>query len=598
MIDRAAAEARSWAELSTDIGALATDAHAAQRLPRLRELESDLHTFGVTDVLASLDDECSPSKAAEAVERAWLSQVLEEIQFADPRISNFDSKRATRLLSEFAEFDRDHLAANPMRLRREVAASVVAAMDAHPSEADILRKEAAKRRRHRSIRRLLADAPHVLTALRPCWTMSPVLVAEMIPMQSSLFDVVIFDEASQIPPAEAISSLARARQAVIAGDSRQLPPTTFFGRESYDHEGVEDDTDFSTGDVESLLDLADVFLRDAMLTWHYRSRDDRLIAFSNKHVYSGSLTTFPGTDAALPVTHHEVEFRALAAANGTRSNPDEARYVAERVLEHARTSPHETLGVIAFGQAHADAIEGELSRLMRDLEDQSLDAFFSEANEERFFVKNIERVQGDERDAIVLSVGYHKDANGRLLYRFGPLNQEGGERRLNVAVTRARSRLALVSSFSHRDMAPERSSARGVELLRQYLEYAHSRCEVLGSAAHDVPLNPFELSVQRGLQRRGIPATPQFAVAGYRVDFACAHPDKPGLMVLLLEADGASYHSGATARDRDRIRQQVLEDKGWSVHRIWSTSWFTDSEAELDKAEEAWREAVSAADAP
>ena len=299
-------------------------------------------------------------------------------------------------------------------------------------------------------------------------------VAEMIPMQSSLFDVVIFDvvifdEASQIPPAEAISSLARARQAVIAGDSRQLPPTTFFGRESYEHEGVEDDTDFSTGDVESLLDLADVFLRDAMLTWHCRSRDDRLIAFSNKHVCSGSLTAFPGTDAAPPVTHHEVEFRALAAANGTRSNPDEARYVAERVLEHARTSPHETLGVIAFGQAHADAIEGELSRLMRDLEDQSLDAFFSEANEERFFVKNIERVQGDERDAIVLSVGYHKDANGRLLYRFGPLNQEGGERRLNVAVTRARSRLALVSSFSHRDMAPDRSSARGAELLRQYL---------------------------------------------------------------------------------------------------------------------------------
>ena len=598
LIDRASAESRSWAELSADIAVLAKDAHAAQRLPRLRELETDLHAFGAADVLASLDDECSPSKAAEAVEHAWLSQVLEDIQFADPRISNFDSNRATRLLSEFAEFDRDHLAANPMRLRRQVAENVVAAMDAHPSEADILRKEAAKRRRHRSIRRLLADAPHVLTALRPCWTMSPVLVAEMIPMQSSLFDVVIFDEASQIPPAEAISSLARARQAVIAGDSRQLPPTTFFGRESYDHEGVEDDTDFSTGDVESLLDLADVFLRDAMLTWHYRSRDDRLIAFSNKHIYSGSLTTFPGTVAAPPVTHHEVEFRALAAANGTRSNPDEARYVAERVLEHARTSPHETLGVIAFGQAHADAIEGELRRLMRDLEDQSLDGFFSEANEERFFVKNIERVQGDERDVIVLSVGYHKDADGRLLYRFGPLNQEGGERRLNVAVTRARSRLALVSSFSHRDMAPDRSSARGVELLRQYLEYAHSRCEVLGSAAHDVPLNPFELSVQRGLQRRGIPATSQFAVAGYRVDFACAHPDKPGLMVLLLEADGASYHSGATARDRDRIRQQVLEDKGWSVHRIWSTSWFTDSEAELDKAEEAWREAVSAADAP
>lgn len=596
LIDATSAISHSWAQLSAEIGALAKDAHVAQRLPRLRELDARLRDAGVNLVLSSLEDGCTPSQAAASVERAWLSQVLEDIKFADPRLPNFDSSRAARLQTEFAELDREHLAVNPMRIRRNVAQTVITAMNAHPMEADIIRKEAAKRRRHRSVRQMLADAPHVLTALRPCWTMSPVLVAEMIPAQSTLFDVVIFDEASQIPPAEAISSLARARQAVIAGDSHQLPPTAFFGREAA--EGETDETDFSISDVESLLDLAVVFLRETMLTWHYRSRDDRLIAFSNRHIYGGSLTTFPGADTAPPVTHHVVDFRAAAAANGTRSNPDEARYVAERVLDHARTSPHETLGVIAFGQAHADAIDGEVRRLLGDLRDPSLEAFLDEANEERWFVKNIERVQGDERDVIMLSVGYHKDANGRLAYRFGPLNQEGGERRLNVAVTRARSRVALVSSFSHHDMAPGRSSARGVELLRQYLEYAASGGQVLGSAAHDVPLNPFELSVQRGLRRRGIPATPQYGVSGYRIDFACAHPDKPGLMVLALEADGASYHSSPTARDRDRLRQQVLEDKGWRVHRIWSTSWFSDSEAELDKAEAAWRAAVAAADGP
>ena len=595
LIDSASAAALSWAELSAEIGALAQDARVAQRLPRLRELDAELRDAGVNLVLSSLGGGCTPRQAASAVERAWLSRVLEDIKFADPRLANFDSSRATRLQTEYAEFDREHLAVNPMRIRRNVAQTVTAAMNQHPTEADIIRKEAVKRRRHRSVRQMLADAPHVLTALRPCWTMSPVLVAEMIPAQSDLFDVVIFDEASQIPPAEAISSLARARQAVIAGDSHQLPPTAFFGREAA--EGETDETEFSISDVESLLDLAVVFLRETMLTWHYRSRDDRLIAFSNRHIYDGSLTTFPGTDKAQPVTHHVVDFRAAAAANGTRSNPDEARYVAERVLDHARTSPHETLGVIAFGQAHADAIYGEVGRLLGDLRDPSLKAFLDEANEERFFVKNIERVQGDERDVIMLSVGYHKDANGRLLYRFGPLNQEGGERRLNVAVTRARSRVALVSSFSHHDMAPGRSSARGVELLRQYLEYAASGGHVLGSAAHDVPLNPFELSVQRGLRRRGIPATPQYGVSGYRIDFACAHPDKPGLMVLALEADGASYHSSATARDRDRLRQQVLEDKGWRVHRIWSTSWFNNAEAELDKTEAAWRAAVADADA-
>ena len=196
--------------------------------------------------------------------------------------------------------------------------------------------------------------------------------------------------------------------------------------------------------------------------------------------------------------------------------------------------------------------------------------------------------------SIILSVGYHKDANGNLPFRFGPILQEGGERRLNVAVTRARLRLTLVSSFSHRDMDPSRSSAKGVDLLRQYLEYAASGGENLGSNVQDVPLNPFELAIKDGLERRGIPVTPQYGVSGYRIDFACAHPDKPGQMVLAIEADGASYHSSPTTRDRDRLRQQVLESKGWRFHRIWSTAWFRDREAELDKAEEAWRRAVEA----
>ena len=252
--------------------------------------------------------------------------------------------------------------------------------------------------------------------------------------------------------------------------------------------------------------------------------------------------------------------------------------------------------MIAFGQHHADNIDNALTRRLSELDDPSLDDFFSEQNEERFFVKNLERVQGDERDVIILSVGYHKDANGNLPYRFGPILQEGGERRLNVAVTRARSRITLVSSFSHRDMDPDRSTARGVILLRQYLEYAASGGENLGADAGDLPLNPFELSIKEGLERRGIPVKPQFGVSGYRIDFACAHPDEPGRMVLAIEADGASYHSTPTARDRDRLRQEVLENKGWRFHRIWSTAWFRDRESELDKAEQAWKQACTAAE--
>ncbi len=583
--------------LAETLDRLASSSDVAQKLPRIRELESGFRIAEVMSLLEQAGNSYPAHMAARAVEHAWLSRVLEDLSFTDPRLSGFDSDRATRVRDEFAQFDRQHLNVAPMRLRRRIAQSVIAAMDAHPEEATLIRTEAGKKRRHLSIRQLLARAPHVLTALRPCWTMSPVLTAEMIPSDANIFDVVVFDEASQIPPAEAIGSLARAPQAVIAGDSRQLPPTAFFGREStHDDDADADEAPIATDDIESLLEVADIFLRDTMLTWHYRSRDDRLIAFSNEHIYGGSLTAFPGSAKECPLTHHLVPFRPHAEVNGTRSNPDEALLVAERVLDHARTSPDETLGVIAFGQAHADAIENALMRELRDLNDPALDEFFSEANDERFFVKNIERVQGDERDAIILSVGYHKDANGRLPYRFGPLNQEGGERRLNVAVTRARSRVDVVSSFGHHDMEPGRSSAKGVELLRQYLQYAATEGRVLGASAHDVPLNPFELSVKEGLERRGIPVTPQYGVSGYRIDFACAHPDKPGQMVLAIEADGATYHSTPTARDADRLRQEVLEGKGWRVHRIWSTSWFNDREAELDKAEAAWRNAVRASD--
>ena len=451
-------------------------------------------------------------------------------------------------------------------------------------------------RRHLSVRRLFARAPHVLSTLRPCWTMSPILAAQIVPANLQVFDTVIFDEASQIPPAESIGSLARAPQAVIAGDSRQLPPTSFFGSITDDEDDDEDDDLLQIEDIESLLDAAGTLLRDQMLQWHYRSRDDRLIAFSNNHIYGGSLTTFPGAIVSTPITHELIPFRPITGVNGTRSNPDEVERIVQLVLEHAHENPDETLGVIAFGQHHADNIENALRRRLSGVHGSTLDEFFSETNEERFFVKNIERVQGDERDNVILSVGYHKDANGNLPYRFGPILQEGGERRLNVAVTRARSRLTLVSSFSHHDMEPSRSSAKGVVLLRQYLEYAASGGENLGSDVSDVPLNPFELSIKDGLERRGIPVTPQYGVSGYRIDFACAHPDEPGRMVLAIEADGASYHSAHTARDRDRLRQQVLEGKGWRFHRIWSTAWFREREAELDKAEEAWKRAVASSD--
>ena len=579
-------------ELAAMLERLAANRNVVANLPRVRELEARFQEGGIESVLTRIGDDIPPEHASHTIEYAWISRVLDDLDFDDQRLSTFESETHSRHREEFAESDRQHLETTSQRVHRLTAEAVIETMNTHPDETALVKREAAKKSRHLSIRQLFGRAPHVLSALRPCWTMSPILAAEMIPAGSQLFDIVIFDEASQIPPAEAIGSLARAPQAVIAGDSRQLPPTSFFGGGGDDDGGDDDDDLALIGNIESLLDVAAALLRDSMLQWHYRSRDDRLIAFSNSHIYHGSLTAFPGALVDSPISHCLIPFRPIMGGTGTRSNPDEVERVVDLVLKHAREHPDETLGVIAFGQHHADNIENMLMRRLGEINDSSLEEFFSETNEERFFVKNIERVQGDERDVIILSVGYHKDANGNLPFHFGPLLQDGGERRLNVAVTRARSRLTLVSSFSHHDMDPGRIKARGVELLRNYLEYAATGGENLGVDLTDTPLNPFELSVMDGLERRGIPVTPQYGVSGYRVDFACAHPDEPGRMVLAIEADGASYHSSPTARDRDRLRQQALEDKEWCFHRIWSTAWFRDREAELDKAEEAYRRAV------
>ena len=587
----------SHADLAVSFKRMASGRTAAANLPRIRELEAKFSSAGIGSLVERVGKDICPENAALTIEHAWLKKVLDDLEFEDRRLPSFDGRAHSRNRDEYAELDRRHLHSTPLRIRRLAAEAIIATMNAHPEETALIKREAAKKRRHLSVRQLFAQAPHVLSTMRPCWTMSPILASEMIPADRRLFDVVVFDEASQIPPAEAIGSLARASQAVVAGDSRQLPPTSFFGQSAEDSDDDDDDNYLSlTADIESLLDVSGILLRDKMLQWHYRSRDDRLIAFSNAHIYGGSLIAFPGAIVDPPVSHCLVPFRPIVGVTGTRSNPDEVERVVELVLEHAQENPQESLGVIAFGQHHADNIDNALMRRLSELDDPSLDVFFSEGNEERFFVKNIERVQGDERDAIILSVGYHKDPNGNLPYRFGPILQEGGERRLNVAVSRARSRLTLVSSFSHRDMDPGRSSARGVVLLRQYLEYAASGGQILGSSVSDVPLNPFELSILDGLVKRGIPVTPQYGVSGYRIDFACAHPEEPGRMVLAIEADGASYHSAPTARDRDRLRQQALEAKGWRFHRIWSTEWFRNREIELDKAEQAWRRAIEKSD--
>ena len=572
----------------------------AARLPQIRELEREFQAAGIAPVIAAIGNGISVAAAPEAVEHCWFKAVWDEMVFADRQLAGFVGDTHNRNREDFATYDRQHLEHSPERIKRVAAERAIDTMNQFGRELDLVKREGAKRSRHLSVRELFRQTPNLLTALRPCWMMSPLQVAELVPVGGNLFDVVIFDEASQIPPAEAIGSLARAPQFIVAGDERQLPPTNFFARTAYDGEEIEEDEDGTrvalTADIESVLDAVKALpVREQMLQWHYRSRDGRLIAFSNTHIYGDALTAFPGTALETPLVFHPMDL-SIVASRSTVSHPEEVEKVVDLVIDHAGNNPEESLGVIAFGIRHANNIEEALRRRLNEVKDPSLDAFFAEGAAEKFFVKNIERVQGDERDVIILSVGYHKADNGNLPYRFGPLNQVGGERRLNVAITRARSRMHLVCAFSHHDMEPGRSNARGVELLRQYLEFAASGGAELGGALSGESLNPFELDVLNRLTARGIPATPQYGVAGYRIDFACAHPEQPGRMVLAIEADGASYHATPTARERDRLRQEVLENLGWRFHRIWSTDWFRNREEAAARAYAAWRQAVELAD--
>jgi very-short-patch-repair endonuclease len=589
---------RSYLRLPADpeplLAELAADRETAWKLPRLYELGTGFDESGLGALLDELARrQATPDLAAAAFDQAWYTTILDRIRVADPRYAAHRGGALDEIASDFRVRDVQHLAANRARVRRAWAQQLREAQDRHPLQARVIRKQAALRRGHLPLRRLVDQAHDVLFALKPCWAASPLIVSQVLPA-ARLFDVVIFDEASQIIPADAIPSIMRGHQIVVAGDDRQLPPTNFFRQigDEADESAEDEDSLVSFGaGFESVLEALRPLLPTWPLAWHYRSRDERLVAFSNTHIYGGALTTFPGVlrDDCL---------RHVVVAQGPEPGQEvsvtaEVEQVVELILEHARVRPHESLGVIALGIKHADRIDTALRGALAA--HPGLEKFFAEDQPEPFFVKNLERVQGDERDAIILSIGYGKHPDGRMRYQWGPLLRDGGERRLNVAATRAKHRLTLVSSFSSHDIDPDRVTKAGARLLADYLEYASSGGTAVGASGAD-ELNPFEADVRDRLAGFGITVVPQYGVGGYRIDFAAAHPQDPDRMVLAIEADGASYRQSGSVRDRDRLRGEHLQRLGWSFHRLWSTNWFYDAKAEVTKLRDAYDRAVAAAD--
>jgi len=325
------------------------------------------------------------------------------------------------------------------------------------------------------------------------------------------------------------------------------------------------------------------------LRWHYRSRHHSLIAVSNREFYDDRLIVFPSPDDGDGSGRFGLSMRHLPETaygrGGTRSNVAEARAVAEAVAEHARTSPDLSLGVAAFSQAQQDAIQTQLERMRP--EHPELRQLESRHPAEPFFVKNLENVQGDERDVIFISVGYGRDADGYLSHSFGPLNSGGGERRLNVLISRAKHRCVVFCNFVHHDIDLQRSQSSGVRTLKTFLKYAQTRELDTPRPSGGEPESPFEEAVYSALVARGHLVHCQVGSAGFRLDFAIADPDQPGRYLLGIECDGAKYHSARSARDRDRLREQVLVARGWRIHRIWGPTWFRDPAGCLDRIDEA-----------
>jgi very-short-patch-repair endonuclease len=573
-------------DLLEKVRALAQDTATPYRISRVCEIERNLHEFGVQKFMDEIHASRRPAEQwIAAFDFAWLTSTLDMAVLSDPDVRAFVGSTHNGYVESFKKLDEKRLDLAAARVRRAHAEHAVAAMNKYPEQESIIRSEAAKSRRHKPLRKIFTEAADVLTAVCPCWMASPLSVCQLIGA-TGIFDYVIFDEASQILPEDAIPSILRGKHVIVAGDNKQLPPTTFFAAADED-----DDSDVDATGYESLLDMMIPFVKGFHLNWHYRSRDESLIAFSNHHVYDDRLVTFPGPGGGPAISHLHVNY--IPASDGQEeSSGGEVNSVVQLVLQHARTAPELTLGVITMGIKHANRIQGALDRELNG--GSELSEFFDTGRQERFFVKNLERVQGDERDVIIISVGYGKDRAGNLPLRFGPILSAGGRRRLNVAATRAKRKVIVVSSFAYSDInSSQVRPGTGLEFLKSYIEYASSGGRLLlNGELTTEPMNEFELDVFEALGSQGITLVPQLGCSKFRIDFAACHPAAPGKYVLAIECDGATYHSSYTARDRDRLRQQQLERLGWTFHRIWSTDWFLRRDEEVQRAVQAFHKAV------
>lgn len=525
----------------------------------------------------------------KSVYQEWINNLYNE----DQKLGRFRRENHEQQIADFRKLDQELIQLTSSRVIEEANSRkprdiLIQAAD---TEASILSKEAAKKRRLMPIRTLMQKIPNLLVKLKPCLLMSPISVSQFLPADAK-FDVVLFDEASQLVPEDAIGAIYRGKTIIVAGDNKQLPPTSFFQKNLLDDKDWDELTDEDIEVFDSILDeCLGIGLPVKTLKWHYRSKHEELIAFSNQQFYDGAMITFPAamaeTDSLGVKLVHVPD--GIYDRGGKRDNHVEAERVADLVFEHFKNYPQKTLGVVTFSIAQMNAVE---EAIYRRLEKQpEYERFFKEDRLEGFFVKNLENVQGDERDVIFFSVGYGYDQQRQITMNFGPLNKPGGERRLNVAVTRAREKVVLITSIKASDINPD-AQALGVQTLRTYLEYAEHGTDSFKSNLSDSDYESALVEdVASEIKKLGYRIILGVGYSGYKIDIGVVDPVNPGCFLMGVECDGATYRSSSSARDRDRLREQVLRQLGWRIHRIWSPAWVSRRDSEIKRLKEALEQA-------
>lgn len=512
---------------------------------------------------------------SQAVEFVFYRSAAEAVLNADPQLRRHSGATHQELRKQFRALDREYL-----ELRREQLASTLAERPcpggnsygpvAELTEYALIARIAGQTRPRIAVRDLVRRAGKAMQALKPCWMMSPMSVAQYLEPGKLKFDIVIMDEASQIRPEEALGGIARGEKAVIVGDQMQLPPTPFFQKLSTGEATDNDEFEEEMKQDSVLEAAAGRFHPSRRLKWHYRSEHASLIAFSNAEFYDNQLVAFPS-----PYYDHPEYGVSLVQTGGiyeAGANLREGGAVVDAAIEFMKSCPNQSLGIVAVNAKQAEFVREELDR--RVALDAVAAAFVQrwEPTLESLFVKNLENVQGDERDVIFISTVYGKDRNGSFYQRFGPINGVYGHRRLNVLFTRAKKRVRVFTSMSPEDIQEE-GKHWGVKVLKGYLQFARDGIAVTATALGECE-SEFEQWVLQVLRSHGYEGVPQVGVCGYRIDIAVRHPSKPGTFLCGVECDGATYHSARSARERDRLRQEILEKYGWKLYRIWSTDWF------------------------